>query len=224
MNINKLIDHTILKAVTTSKDVERICEEAKKYDFASVCINPCFVSLAKELLEDSDVKVCTVIGFPLGANTIEIKQAETMDAVNNGADEIDMVINVGKAKEHDYEYIKEEIEAVVNASCGRLVKVIIETCYLTDEEKVEVCRMAALAGAQFVKTSTGFGTGGATKEDVALMKASILDTMSVKASGGVRNLDDLNAMVAAGASRIGASSGVQIMEGTKGDVNGNSTY
>ena len=224
MKINKLIDHTILKAVTTSKDVERICEEAKKYDFASVCINPCFVSLAKELLEGTDVKVCTVIGFPLGANTIEIKQAETMDAVNNGAEEIDMVINVGKAKEHDYEYIKEEIEAVVNASCGRLVKVIIETCYLTDEEKVEVCRMAALAGAQFVKTSTGFGTGGATKEDVALMKASILDTMSVKASGGVRNLDDLNDMVAAGASRIGASSGVQIMEGTKGDVNGNSSY
>ena len=224
MKINKLIDHTILKAVTTSKDVERICDEAKKYDFASVCINPCFVSLAKELLEGTDVKVCTVIGFPLGANTIEIKQAETMDAVNNGAEEIDMVINVGKAKEHDYEYIKEEIEAVVNASCGRLVKVIIETCYLTDEEKVEVCRMAALAGAQFVKTSTGFGTGGATKEDVALMKASILDTMSVKASGGVRNLDDLNDMVAAGASRIGASSGVQIMEGTKGDVNGNSSY
>ena len=147
-----------------------------------------------------------------------------MDAVNNGADEIDMVINVGKAKEHNYEYIKEEIEAVVNASCGRLVKVIIETCYLTDEEKVEVCRMAALAGAQFVKTSTGFGTGGATKEDVALMRASILDTMSVKASGGVRNLDDLNTMVAAGASRIGASSGVQIMEGTKGDTNGNSAY
>ena len=224
MKINKLIDHTILKAVTTSKDVERICNEAIKYDFASVCINPCFVSLAKELLEDSDVKVCTVIGFPLGANTIEIKQAETMDAVNNGADEIDMVINVGKAKEHDYEYIKEEIEAVVNASCGRLVKVIIETCYLTDEEKVEVCRMAALAGAQFVKTSTGFGTGGATKEDVALMKGSILDTMSVKASGGIRNLDDLNAMVEAGASRIGASSGVQIMEGTKGEVNGNSAY
>ena len=224
MKINKLIDHTILKAVTTSKDVERICKEALQYDFASVCINPCFVSLAKELLADSDVKVCTVIGFPLGANTIEIKQAETMDAVNNGAEEIDMVINVGKAKEHDYEYIKEEIEAVVNASCGRLVKVIIETCYLTDEEKVEVCRMAALAGAQFVKTSTGFGTGGATKEDVALMKGSILDTMSVKASGGVKNLDDLNDMVAAGASRIGASSGVQIMEGTKGDANGNSSY
>lgn len=224
MKINKLIDHTILKAVTTSKDVERICNEALQYDFASVCINPCFVSLAKELLDGSDVKVCTVIGFPLGANTIEIKQAETMDAVNNGADEIDMVINIGKAKEHDYDYIKEEIEAVVNASCGRLVKVIIETCYLTDEEKVEVCRMAALAGAHFVKTSTGFGTGGATKEDVALMKGSILDTMSVKASGGVRNLDDLNAMVAAGASRIGASSGVQIMEGTKGDNNGNSAY
>ena len=194
-----------------------MCDEAKKYDFASVCVNPCNVSLAKELLEGTDVAVCTVIGFPLGANTIEIKQAETMDAVNNGAEEIDMVINVGKAKEHDYNYIKEEISAVVNASGGNLVKVIIETCYLTNEEKVEVCRMAALAGAQFVKTSTGFGTGGATKEDVALMKASILDTMSVKASGGIKNLDDLNKMVEAGASRIGASSGAQIMKECEGE-------
>ena len=224
MKINKLIDHTVLKAFATSEDITKLCNEALEYDFASVCVNPANVSLASSLLKDSDVLVCTVIGFPLGANTIAIKQAETMDAVNNGAQEIDMVINVGKAKEHDYEYIKEEIEAVVNASCGRLVKVIIETCYLTDEEKAEVCRMASLAGAHFVKTSTGFGTGGATKEDVALMKANILDTMSVKASGGVRNLQDLQDMVEAGASRIGASSGVQIMEGTKGDVNGNSAY
>ena len=224
MKLNKYIDHTLLKPESTTDQIRKLCEEARKYDFASVCVNPTHIALCSKALQGSTVKVCTVIGFPLGANTIEIKQAETMDAVNNGAEEIDMVINVGKAKEHDYEYIKEEIEAVVNASCGRLVKVIIETCYLTDEEKAEVCRMASLAGAHFVKTSTGFGTGGATKEDVALMKANILDTMSVKASGGVRNLQDLQDMVEAGASRIGASSGVQIMEGTKGDVNGNSAY
>ena len=216
-NINKLIDHTVLKAFATKEDVIKLCDEAKKYDFASVCVNPCNVSLAKELLEGTDVAVCTVIGFPLGANTIEIKQAETIDAVNNGATEIDMVINVGKAKDHDFEYITEEIKSVVKAANGNLVKVIIETCYLTDEEKVEVCRCASLAGAQFVKTSTGFGTGGATKEDVALMRASILDTMSVKASGGIKNLSDLNDMVNAGANRIGASSGVNIIKEYKGE-------
>lgn len=210
-NINKLIDHTLLKAFATSDEIKKICDEAIKYDFASVCVNPCYVSLVSELLKDSDVRVCTVIGFPLGANTIEIKQAETLDAVNNGAEEIDMVINVGKAKEHDFNYIKDEIEAVVSAANGNLVKVILETCYLTSEEIVEVCKMASIAGAQFVKTSTGFGTGGAKVEDVELMKKSILDTMSVKASGGVRTLDDLNKMVEAGASRIGASSGAAII-------------
>lgn len=204
---NKLIDHTLLKAVATSDDIIRLCKEAKEANFMSVCVNPAFVGLAKSLLEDSDVLVCTVIGFPLGANTIEIKQAETMDAINNGADEIDMVINIGKAKEHDYQYILEEIKAVVNASDNHLVKVIIETCYLTDEEKIEVCKMASLAGAQFVKTSTGFGTGGATVHDVELMRASILPEMSVKASGGVKTPEDLQRMVAAGASRIGTSSG-----------------
>lgn len=210
-NINKLIDHTLLKAFATSDDVKKICEEAIKYDFASVCVNPCYVSLVSELLKDSDVRVCTVIGFPLGANTIEIKQAETMDAVSNGAEEIDMVINIGKAKEHDFNYIKEEIEAVVSAANGNLVKVILETCYLSSEEIIEVCKMASIAGAQFVKTSTGFGTGGAKVEDVELMRKNILDTMSVKASGGVRTLDDLNKMVEAGASRIGASSGAAII-------------
>lgn len=217
MKINKLIDHTVLKAFATTNDIKKLCEEAKKYDFASVCVNPCNVKLAKELLENTDVLVCTVIGFPLGANTIEIKQAETIDAVNNGAEEIDMVINIGKAKEHDFDYITEEIKAVVDAANGNLVKVIMETCYLTDEEKREVCKCASLAGAQFVKTSTGFGTGGATKEDVALMRESILDTMSVKASGGVRNYKDLQIMVEAGASRIGASSGVQIMKEYEGE-------
>ena len=212
MKINKLIDHTVLKAFATSEDITKLCKEALEYDFASVCVNPANVLLASSLLKDSDVLVCTVIGFPLGANTIEIKQAETMDAVNNGAQEIDMVINVGKAKEHDYEYITNEIKAVVEAASGNLVKVILETCYLTSEEIAEVCKCASIAGAQFVKTSTGFGTGGAKVEDVKLMRESILDTMSVKASGGVRTLEDLEKMVEAGASRIGASSGAAIIK------------
>lgn len=212
MKINKLIDHTVLKAFATSEDITKLCKEALEYDFASVCVNPANVSLASSLLKDSDVLVCTVIGFPLGANTIEIKQAETIDAVNNGAQEIDMVINVGKAKEHDYEYITNEIKAVVEAASGNLVKVILETCYLTSEEIAEVCKCASIAGAQFVKTSTGFGTGGAKVEDVKLMRESILDTMSVKASGGVRTLEDLEKMVEAGASRIGASSGAAIIK------------
>lgn len=218
----KLIDHTLLKAFATSQDIIKLCEEAKEYNFMSVCVNPANVALAKNTLEDSDILVCTVIGFPLGANTIEIKQAETMDAVNNGADEIDMVINVGKAKEHDYDYILEEIRAVVSGAQGRLVKVIIETCYLSDDEKVEVCKMAALAGAQFVKTSTGFGTGGATVHDVELMRKSILPEMSVKASGGVKTIEDVNKMVQAGASRIGTSSGKELV--LNGGTNGNTAY
>lgn len=213
MKINKLIDHTLLKAVATTEDVIQLCKEAKEFDFASVCVNPSFVGLAKEQLDGSDVMVCTVIGFPLGANTIETKQAETMDAISNGADEIDMVINIGKAKEHDFAYLIEEIKAVVSVAKQRTVKVIIETCYLTDEEKQEACRAAAVAGAHFVKTSTGFGTGGATESDVRLMRASILSEMSVKASGGVKSLQDLEKMVAAGANRIGTSSGVEIMSG-----------
>ncbi len=210
-NINKLIDHTLLKTFATENDILKICEEAKEYNFKSVCVNPTNVAFAKKELNGSDVLVCTVIGFPLGANTIEVKVFETRDAISNGADEIDMVINVGKAKEHNYDYIEQEIAEVVKASQGRTVKVIIETCYLTDEEKVEVCKRAAKAKANFVKTSTGFGTGGATAADVKLMKDSITVDMFVKASGGVRNLEDLQVMVKAGASRIGASSGVAIM-------------
>ncbi len=212
MQINKFIDHTILKATATKDDVRKICEEAIQYDFKSVCINPANVAYAKELLEDSDVLVCTVIGFPLGANTKEIKALETLDAIKNGADEIDMVINVGKAKEHDFEYIEEEIKLVVASAAGKTVKVIIETCYLTDEEKVECCKAALNAKATFVKTSTGFGTGGATAQDVRLMRETVKEEMGVKASGGVRSLEDLEAMVEAGASRIGASSGVAIMQ------------
>lgn len=213
--INKLIDHTLLKAFATKDDIIKLCDEAIKYDFMSVCVNPANVELAKSILKDSDVLVCTVIGFPLGANTMETKWAETIDAVNNGADEIDMVINIGKAKEHNYDYIAEEIQGVVASASGRLVKVIIETCYLTDEEKVEVCHLAAIAGAQYVKTSTGFGTGGATVHDVELMKKAIPSEMSVKASGGIRSLEDLEMMVKAGANRIGASSGIAIMNNQK---------
>ena len=214
-NINKLIDHTLLKAFATKEEIIKLCDEAKKYNFKSVCVNPANIELAAQCLKGSEVLVCTVIGFPLGANTIETKVFETKDALEKGANEIDMVINVGKAKEHDYEYIKEEIEAVVNASCGRLVKVIIETCYLTDEEKVECCKAAVRAEADFVKTSTGFGTGGATKEDIALMRKTVGPEMGVKASGGVRSYEDLMTMVEAGATRIGASAGIAIMEKAK---------
>lgn len=212
IKINKLIDHTLLKAFATAEDIKKLCEEAKEYDFASVCVNPCNVKLAHELLKGTDVRVCTVIGFPLGANTMEVKAYETEDAVKNGANEIDMVINVGKAKEHDFNYLVEEIRSVVDSADGNLVKVILETCYLTDEEIVEACHAASIAGAQFVKTSTGFGTGGATVEHVSLMRKSIPSTMSVKASGGIRTLEDLEKMVAAGATRIGASSGKKIID------------
>ena len=212
MQINKFIDHTLLKAFATSDEIRKLCEEAKKYNFKSVCVNPVHVSLAKECLEGSDVLVCTVIGFPLGANTKEIKAFETIDAIKIGADEIDMVINIGKAKEHDYTYIEDEIKMVVAASTGKTTKVIIETCYLNDEEKMNCCLAAKKAKATFVKTSTGFGTGGATANDIRLMRETVGPDMGVKASGGIRNLDDLELMVENGATRIGASSGVAIME------------
>ena len=218
-NINKLIDHTLLKAFATESDIQKICDEAKQYNFKSVCVNPANIAFAKKALEGSDVLVCTVIGFPLGANTIEVKVFETQDAILKGADEIDMVINVGKAKQHDYDYIEKEISEVVKVGGGRTVKVIIETCYLTDEEKKEVCIRATNAKATFVKTSTGFGTGGATPDDVKLMKNSISPDMFVKASGGVRNYEDLKMMVEAGASRIGASSGVAIMNNNESKEN-----
>ena len=212
MKVNKLIDHTILKAFATEEEVLRLCKEAVEYDFKSVCVNPVNVELAKKALEGSDVLVCTVVGFPLGANTKEIKALETLDAIKNGADEIDMVINIGKAKEHDFEYIEDEIKCVVTASAGKTTKVIIETCYLSDEEKVECCKAAKAAGATFVKTSTGFGTGGATASDIKLMRETVGAEMGVKASGGVRSFDDVKLMVENGATRIGASSGIQIMK------------
>ena len=212
MKVNKLIDHTILKAFATEEEILKLCQEAMEYDFKSVCVNPVNVAFAKKELEGSDVLVCTVVGFPLGANTKEIKALETLDAIKNGADEIDMVINIGKAKEHDYDYIEEEIKCVVTASAGKTTKVIIETCYLTDEEKVACCLAAKSAGATFVKTSTGFGTGGAIASDIKLMRETVGAEMGVKASGGVRTYEDLKVMVENGATRIGASSGIQIMK------------
>lgn len=209
--IAAMIDHTLLKAFATPAQIEQLCKEAAEYHFASVCVNPAYVALAAKLLKGTGVKVCTVIGFPLGANTSAVKAFEAKDAIANGAEEVDMVINVGAMKAGDYELVEKDIKAVVDAANGTLVKVIIETCYLTDEEKVLACKAAANAGADFVKTSTGFGTGGATPADVALMRANIPDAMKVKASGGVHNYEEAMAVVEAGASRIGASAGMAIV-------------
>lgn len=208
-----MIDHTLLKADATRPQIEKLCEEAKKYVFASVCVNPTWVKYSAELLAGTDVKVCTVIGFPLGASTSAVKAFETKDAIANGAGEIDMVINIGALKNGEYDIVRDDIKAVVDAANGTLVKVIIETCLLTDEEKVKACELSVEAGADFVKTSTGFSTGGATAEDIALMRKTVGPDLGVKASGGVRNLEDMKNMIDNGATRIGASSGVAIMEG-----------
>lgn len=210
---SKLFDHTLLKAFATKEEILSLCAEAKKYNTKSVCVNPYWIETAREALKGTDVLVCTVIGFPLGANTIETKVFETKDAVAKGAQECDIVINIGEAKMHNYAYIEKELKAFVEAA-GKdvLTKVIIETCYLTDEEKVEVCKLAVKAGADFVKTSTGFGTGGATKEDVALMFKAVDGKASVKASGGIRDAKAFEEMIKAGATRIGCSAGVKIME------------
>ena len=214
-NLASMIDHTLLKPTATKEQVAELCQQALVNHFASVCINPCFVKLATEMLKGSDVKTCTVIGFPLGANSTEVKAFEAKKAVNEGAQEVDMVINIGALKEGDLEYVENEIAQVVKVSQGALVKVIIETCFLTDEEKVTVCKLAKKAGANFVKTSTGFGTGGATVSDVSLMRKTVGDSMGVKASGGVRSLDETLAVINAGASRIGTSSGIKIVEGIR---------
>ncbi|RSJ74648.1 deoxyribose-phosphate aldolase [Streptococcus cristatus] len=213
MKLNKYIDHTLLKADASQEQIETLIEEAKKYDFASVCVNPTWVSFAAQALKATDVKVCTVIGFPLGANTPELKAFETSNAIQNGANEIDMVINIGALKSRNFDLVERDIRAVVEAAKGTLVKVIIETCLLTDDEKVKACQIAQKAGADFVKTSTGFSTGGATVEDVALMRKTVGPDMGVKASGGARSYEDALAFIKAGATRIGASSGVAIMEG-----------
>ena len=210
----KMIDHTILKPEATKKEIEKLCSEALEYNFASVCVNPTRVKEAYEILKDSDVKVCTVIGFPLGATTTNVKVFETKDAIENGATEVDMVINIGRLKEKDYDFVKEDIKNVVYAAKGKaLTKVIIETCLLTDEEKVVACKLAKEAGADFVKTSTGFSTGGALKEDIKLMRETVGQELGVKASGGVRTLEDAEAMIENGATRIGASASIKICEG-----------
>lgn len=213
MKLNKYIDHTLLKPDASQEQIETLIEEAKKYNFASVCVNPTWVNFAAQALKATDVKVCTVIGFPLGANTPELKAFETSDAIQNGANEIDMVINIGALKSRNFDLVERDIRAVVEAAKGTLVKVIIETCLLTDDEKVKACQIAQKAGADFVKTSTGFSTGGATVADVALMRKTVGPDMGVKASGGARSYEDALAFIKAGATRIGASSGVAIMEG-----------
>ncbi len=210
-NILGMIDHTMLKPDATKDMIEELCKEAMENKFAAVCVNPCYVKLCKDILRNSDVKVATVIGFPLGANTKEVKAFETMDAIKNGADEVDMVINIGALKIKNYELVKEDIEEVVKAAKDKaLVKVIIATCLLTDEEKIKACEISMIAGADFVKTSTGFSTGGATVDDVKLMKSIVGDKLEVKASGGVRDIDSAKKMIEAGATRLGTSSGVKI--------------
>ena len=212
MNYAKLIDHTLLKADAKKEDIIKLCKEAKDYGFKTVCIQPSYVSLAKEELKDSDVEICTVIGFPLGQNTTSVKVFEAIDAINNGADEIDMVINISKLKDHDNEYVTNEIKAIKKAINNHVLKVIIETCLLTDEEKERACKCVIDAKAVFVKTSTGFSIHGATVEDVKLLKDCVKDKALVKAAGGVRSKDDLIKMVEAGASRIGTSSGTKLVD------------
>ena len=213
MSIAKYIDHTLLKADARKEDIEKLCSEAFHKGFASVCVNSCWVPLASELLAGTDVKVCTVVGFPLGAASANAKAAEAADAVKNGADEIDMVINIGMLKSGMMEAVEDDIKEVRNAAKGKILKVIIETCLLSDDEKKAACRAAADAGADFVKTSTGFSTGGATVHDVALMKEAVSARgLKVKASGGIRNYKDAKAMIDAGADRIGASAGIAIVK------------
>lgn len=217
MELNRMIDHTVLKADSKKADVLRVIEEAKAHHFYSVCINPAWVSLAANELAGSDIQVCTVIGFPLGANTSATKAFETKDAIANGATEVDMVINIGALKDGEDELVQKDIEAVVQAAEKKaLVKVIIETALLTKEEIARVCRLAKAAGADFVKTSTGFSTAGAKVEDVRLMRETVGAEMGVKASGGIHNAEEAQAMVEAGASRLGTSASIAIVTGTTG--------
>jgi deoxyribose-phosphate aldolase len=210
--IAALIDHTLVKANATYKDIIRICKEAKKYKFASVCVNPIYVSLCKKILRNTNVKVCSVVGFPLGATTTAIKVDEAKEAVKNGADEIDMVINIGALKSGDYKLVLDDIKSVREITRGKILKVIIETAYLTKKEKVKVCKLAEQAGVDFVKTSTGFGPSGATAEDVRLIKSVVGTRIGVKAAGGIRTLEDVIKMLNAGATRIGTSASVNILK------------
>lgn len=212
MELNKMIDHTLLKPESTREQIENLCREAIEYEFKSVCVNPCWVKFASNMLKDSDVLVCTVVGFPLGATSTKSKVEETKIAIQDGADEIDMVINVGLLKSKDYEKVYDDINQVIEASSSRTVKVIIETCLLTDEEKIKACEISMQAGADFVKTSTGFSTSGATAEDVKLMKSVVGENLEVKASGGIRDLKTALKMVENGATRLGVSAGKEIVE------------
>lgn len=210
----RMIDHTLLKPDAVKSEIEALCKEAREYGFASVCVNPCWVKLCAELLKDSEVKVCTVIGFPLGAASPETKAFETRQAIADGAGEVDMVINIGALKDRDTGTVEHDIRAVTDAAAGKaLVKVIIETSLLTDEEKRLACELAVKAGADFVKTSTGFSGGGATVQDIKLMREAVGPDIGVKASGGVRDKEIALAMIEAGATRIGASAGVSIVKG-----------
>lgn len=213
MELNKYIDHTNLKQDMSEQDLIKLVNEAKEYDFFSICINPCWVKQASELLAGSNTKVCSVIGFPLGANTTNIKVLEAKEAIENGASEIDMVINVSKLKDKDYEYVYNEIKKIKEAIGNNVLKVIIEACLLTNEEKTIACQIIMKAGANFVKTSTGMSTGGATIEDVKLFKEVVGDTTLIKAAGGVRTYEDAISMIEAGANRIGTSGGVKIVNG-----------
>jgi deoxyribose-phosphate aldolase len=219
VDVAKYIDHTCLKPDATQKDIINLCDEAMEFKFKSVCINPCHVELAKKCLEDSDVLVCSVIGFPLGANTTNVKVFEAKEAVENGADEIDMVMNIGAAKEGNWILVKRDIAAVVKSVAGRaIVKVIIETCLLTDDEKIKACNCAVEAGANFVKTSTGFSNGGANSFDIELMRKTVGNKCGVKASGGIKHLEEAILMINSGANRLGTSNGARIMRTKKLDV------
>lgn len=216
-----MIDHTLLKPDATKSEITKLCEEAMQYNFASVCVNPSYVETCFNLIKSSNVKVCTVIGFPLGATTTQSKFTEAEEAIKNGAEELDMVINIGKLKDQDYNYVYSDIKSISDLSKKHLCtsKLILETCLLSDEEKVIACLLAKEAGLNFVKTSTGFSKSGATVHDVALMKFVVGDKLQVKASGGIRSYDDAISMINAGATRLGASAGVKIIAGQKSDSN-----
>ena len=215
MELNSYIDHTNLKVVSTLKDIEKLCDEAINYHFASVCVAPYYVSLAKNLLKDSTVSVCTVIGFPNGYSTKETKVFEAINAIENGADEIDMVINISALKNKDFDYIKEEIEEVRDAIDGHVLKVIIETCYLKEDEIIKMTEICNETFVNFIKTSTGFGTRGASLKDLEIINEHKNEILEIKASGGIKTLEDAEAMINSGATRLGTSSGVEIMKGEK---------
>lgn len=216
LKIESTIDHTLLKPEALASQIKTLCSEAKQYHFKTVCINPQNIALAKTLLADCDVGICTVIGFPLGAMTSESKAFETKDAIAKGADEIDMVLAIGKLKSGELDYVEQDIAMVVKAAAGKTVKVILETALLSAEEIATACQLATKAGAHFVKTSTGFSTRGASLSDIEIMKANISKDVKIKASGGIRSIEDALAYVNAGVSRLGTSSGVAIVQGKKG--------